>query len=191
MNARIFFPAIVVAFSVACGGASAVPEPTPEPTSTSTATAQPTNTKVPAPTATLAGTPTRTAAQKVDRVMLDIATVRFTSAILDAQLGFVADGKDLARDVENLRESCARVSDTPVSYSDHDDLWPQVYEDLDRQVAVTCKLFRAELEKTPIEDGNVTWVAFGKVHQSIVRKAYNSLPDLSDPQLKRAIEDRQ
>lgn len=55
-NVRTWIPVLVVAFSVACGGAAATPTPTPEPTSTSTATAQPTNTKVTLPSATATAT---------------------------------------------------------------------------------------------------------------------------------------
>jgi hypothetical protein len=96
--------------------------------------------------------------------------------------------------VQNLLRIPSICSDVPkvFGYSglDPDGLWPQEYDDLDRQVTVACQMYEDLSAESP-PDAGAKWAAYAIVINEQLGLRRDALPDYSPAQLRRAIEARQ
>lgn len=178
--------ALVLAGAALLAGCSGSDEPPPEPTTAATRTATATPTSAPL-TATPSPTPDPQVAE-VDEVL---------KAIQD-MLAFAAELRRLLSQerVEAAYERCNELEDgrSPFGFAPltNSDLWPRPYVDLDVNAAAAC-LMLYDLQEN-VGDPDITvpeWRAAALAGAQAIRQSEDDLPDYSDAQLRRAIEDRQ
>ena len=177
---------LALAGAALLAGCSGGDEPPPEPTATATRTATATPTTAP-PTATPSPTP--------DPMVVEADEV--LKAIQD-MLAFAAELRRLLSQerVEAAYERCNELEDgrSPFGFAPltNSDLWPRPYRDLDTNAAAVCLTLFDVKEKFGDPDINVPdWRAAALVGARVIREGESALPDYSDAQLRRAIEDRQ
>lgn len=186
---RRIFVALVLAGGVlaACGGSEPEPTPTPEPTATatSTPTEAPTATNTPAPTATPTPDPKVAAAE---RAFGAITSLRADAAVM---LAYLADLR-VSFSAETWERVAAKCEAYPIfGYSFLSDLWPGPYVDLDRSLGAACSVYTDNVVNHGLPSDTATWQAYVTVSYDLLNRATNALPDYSQAQLLRAIQERQ
>jgi len=209
LKAVVWVPVIVVLFLAACGGSSE-PEVTPTirpldaarttsagktadaPNPTRTPAVRAANTSTPGPTAS----PTPTKPQQVEIVFTAITNLEAFADTVSFYLGRIAMGGETGTSAINaLYTFCNEPGDdgrSAFGYSRYafSDLWEKPFLDLEASSFGTCITLFTLKKSEPMEDSAVwrTWASNGKAE---LARAETRLPDYSEAQLKRAIEDRQ